>query len=118
MRRLVWVGAPLTGVLAAVAAHFIIGMPWPIAAMLGAILIVSGPTVINPILNVARPAGRVRGILLWEGTILDPIGALVAVVVFLVDVVGRAYYPAGQLQREDAVVMSLNLVARRTTEAP
>lgn len=82
VRRLVWIGAPLTGVLATVAAHFIIGMPWPVAIMLGAILIVSGPTVINPILDVARPAGRVRGILVWEGTILDPIGALVAVVVF------------------------------------
>lgn len=84
VRRLVWIGAPITGALAAVAAHFIIGMPWPIAIMLGAILIVSGPTVINPILDFARPTGRVRGILVWEGTLLDPIGALVAVVVFQV----------------------------------
>ncbi|MGA0030285.1 MAG: cation:proton antiporter [Opitutales bacterium] len=82
VRRLVWIGAPITGALAAVAAHFIIGLPWPIAVMLGSILIVSGPTVINPILDFARPAGRVRGILVWEGTILDPVGALVAVVVF------------------------------------
>jgi NhaP-type Na+/H+ or K+/H+ antiporter len=57
-------------------------MPWPVAIMLGAILIVSGPTVINPILDFARPAGRVRGILVWEGTLLDPLGALVAVVIF------------------------------------
>jgi len=84
VRRLVWIGAPITGALAAVGAHFIIGMPWPIAIMLGAILIVSGPTVINPILDFARPNGRVRGILVWEGTLLDPIGALVAVVVFQV----------------------------------
>jgi NhaP-type Na+/H+ or K+/H+ antiporter len=84
VRRLVWIGAPITGTLAAVAAHFIIGLPWPIAIMLGAILIVSGPTVINPILDFARPTGRVRGILVWEGTILDPVGALVAVVVFQV----------------------------------
>jgi NhaP-type Na+/H+ or K+/H+ antiporter len=82
VRRLVWIGAPVTGVLAAVGAHFIIGMPWPVAAMLGAILIVSGPTVINPILDVARPSARVRNILVWEGTLLDPLGALAAVVVF------------------------------------
>lgn len=82
VRRLVWIGAPVTGTLAAVGAHFLIGLPWPVAVMLGAILIVSGPTVINPILDVARPTGRVRGILVWEGTILDPVGALVAVVVF------------------------------------
>ena len=82
VRRLVWIGAPVTGVLAAVGAHVIIGMPWPVAAMLGAILIVSGPTVINPILDFARPSARVRRILVWEGTLLDPLGALAAVVVF------------------------------------
>lgn len=84
VRRLVWIGGSVTWSLAALGAHFIIGMPWPIAIMLGAILIVSGPTVINPILDFARPTGRVRGILVWEGTLLDPIGALVAVVVFQV----------------------------------
>jgi NhaP-type Na+/H+ or K+/H+ antiporter len=82
VRRLVFIGAPITGALAALGAHFIIGMPWPTAIMLGAILIVSGPTVINPILDFARPVGRVRGILVWEGTLLDPLGALVAVVIF------------------------------------
>jgi len=82
VRRLVWIGAPLTGALAAVGAHFIIGMPWPVAVMLGAILIVSGPTVINPILDFARPNARVSRILVWEGTLLDPLGALAAVVVF------------------------------------
>lgn len=84
VRRLVWIGGSVTWSLAALGAHFIIGMPWPIAIMLGAILIVSGPTVINPILDFARPTARVRGILVWEGTLLDPIGALVAVVVFQV----------------------------------
>lgn len=84
VRRLVFIGAPITGALATLGAHFIIGMPWPVAVMLGAILIVSGPTVINPILDFARPQGRVRGILVWEGTLLDPLGALVAVVVFQV----------------------------------
>ncbi|MFM1966232.1 MAG: antiporter NhaP2 [Actinomycetota bacterium] len=82
VRRLVFLGAPITGVLATLGAHFIIGMPWPVAIMLGAILIVSGPTVINPILDFARPLGRVRGILVWEGTLLDPLGALAAVVIF------------------------------------
>jgi NhaP-type Na+/H+ or K+/H+ antiporter len=52
--------------------------------MLGAIVIVSGPTVVTPILDFTGLRGRVRGILQWEGTLLDPIGALVAVVVFQV----------------------------------
>lgn len=84
VRRLVWIGGGVTWALASLGAHFIIGMPWPVAIMLGAILIVSGPTVINPILDFAKPSGKVRGILVWEGTLLDPIGALVAVVVFQV----------------------------------
>jgi NhaP-type Na+/H+ or K+/H+ antiporter len=82
VRRLVWIGAPVTAVLAAIGAHFIIGMPWPIAAVLGSTLVVSGPTVVNGILDVARPNARVRRVLVWEGTLLDPLGALAAVVVF------------------------------------
>lgn len=82
VRKLVWVGAPLTWIAGSAAAHFLIDLPWPMAFMLGAILVVSGPTVVTPILDFARPSGKVRGILQWEGTLLDPIGALFAVVVF------------------------------------
>lgn len=84
VRRLVWVGGAITLVGAAVAAHFIVGMDWPIAFMLGAIVIVSGPTVVTPLLDFTGLKGRVRSVLQWEGTLLDPIGALVAVVVFQV----------------------------------
>ncbi len=82
VRRLIYFGAPVTGLAAAAAAHVLLGMDWPIAFMLGAILIVSGPTVVTPILDFAQPNAKVRGILQWEGTLLDPLGALVAVVVF------------------------------------
>lgn len=82
VRRLVWVGGAITLLGASVAAHFIVGLSWSIAFMLGAIVIVSGPTVVTPILDFAKVRGRVRNILQWEGTLLDPIGALVAVVVF------------------------------------
>lgn len=82
VRNLLWFGAPITGLAATAAAHYILGMEWPMAFMLGAIIIVSGPTVVTPILDFAQPNARVRGILIWEGTILDPVGALIAVVVF------------------------------------
>lgn len=82
VRRLIWVGAPLTGIAGSVAAHYVLGFAWPLAFLLGAILIVSGPTVVTPILNFARPNERIRGILMWEGTSLDPIGGILAVVVF------------------------------------
>lgn len=80
--RLLYFGAPITWLAATLGAWLFLGMDWPLAFMLGAILIVSGPTVVTPILDFARPNAKVRGILQWEGTILDPIGALVAVVVF------------------------------------
>lgn len=81
-RKLVWVGGTMTWLGATVAAHVIIGMDWPLAFMLGAIVIVSGPTVVTPILDFAGVRGRLRSLLQWEGTFLDPIGALVAVIVF------------------------------------
>lgn len=81
-RRLVWVGAPITWLAGTATAHYVLGLEWSMAFMLGAILVVSGPTVVTPILDFARPRGRVRGILQWEGTLLDPMGALLAVVVF------------------------------------
>lgn len=82
VRRLVWIGGAITWLCGVLASHFILGLDWPVALILGAILIVSGPTVVTPILDFARPEGRVRGILMWEGTILDPLGAIFAVVVF------------------------------------
>ena len=84
VRRLVWIGAPLTWILGSLLAHYILGLSWSLAFLLGAILIVSGPTVVTPILNFARPESRVRGILMWEGTMLDPIGGIFAIVVFQV----------------------------------
>lgn len=84
VRRLIWIGGGMTCVGGTLAAHYVIGMSWPLALMLGAILIVSGPTVVTPILDFAQPKTRVRSILLWEGTSLDPLGAIFAVVVYQV----------------------------------
>ena len=57
-------------------------MPFSIALLMGAIVVVSGPTVVNPLLTLVRPKTRVRNVLQWESTLLDPIGALAAVIVF------------------------------------
>ncbi len=82
VRRLVWIGGALTFIAGALAAYFLLDFTWSLAILLGAILIVSGPTVVTPILDFARPKPRVRGILMWEGTLLDPLGAIFAVVIF------------------------------------
>ena len=80
--RLVTLGVLVTWGLGAVGAIVLLGLSTEIAILVGAILIVSGPTVVLPLLAFVRPPDRVRAILKWEGVIMDPIGALVAVVVF------------------------------------
>lgn len=80
--RLVTLGSILTWGLTSLAAHYIGGLGWPVAILLGAILIVTGPTVIVPMLRQSSLNGRTASYLKWEGIINDPIGALLAVVVF------------------------------------
>lgn len=82
IRSLVSVGAVVTWVLAGLAAVVLLGLDWKLAALLGAILVVTGPTVIGPLLTHIRPQGKVGPVLRWEGIVIDPIGALLAVLVF------------------------------------
>ncbi len=86
--RLVTIGAAITGFLGALGAHVIIGLDEGVAILAGTILIVTGPTVIVPMLEQIRPIGRVSAILRWEGIVIDPIGATLAVLVFQGVVVG------------------------------
>jgi NhaP-type Na+/H+ or K+/H+ antiporter len=82
VRNLCTVGALITWVIAAPAAHYALGMTWQMAFLFGAIVTVTGPTVIVPMLRTVRPSSKVANILRWEGIIIDPIGALLAVLVF------------------------------------
>lgn len=80
--RLVSVGALVTlGVLAA-AAHWIAGLSWELAALFGALTCVTGPTVIMPMLRSVRPNARIANVLRWEGIVIDPLGALLAVLIY------------------------------------
>lgn len=80
--RLVTLGAVVTMGLLAVAAHYIAGLSWGLAALFGALTCVTGPTVIAPILRTVRPNIRIANVLRWEGIVIDPIGALLAVLVY------------------------------------
>jgi NhaP-type Na+/H+ or K+/H+ antiporter len=82
VHRLRNLGIPITWACAAVLAWLLLGLSGQTALMLGAILIVSGPTVVTPVLEAARPVHRLTTILGYEGTEVDPIGAIIAVVVF------------------------------------
>lgn len=81
-------GVTITGVITAIAAYTIIGLNWQISILLGAILVVTGPTVIGPLLRYIRPKRKVADILKWEGIVIDPIGALFALLVFEAILIG------------------------------
>ncbi|MCM5570371.1 cation:proton antiporter [Burkholderiaceae bacterium FT117] len=82
VRRMVGSGALITWAVAASAAHWLAGLSWPLATLFGAIMIVTGPTVIVPMLRTVRPNARVASVLRWEGIVIDPVGAFLAVLVF------------------------------------
>ncbi|MEO4046109.1 sodium:proton antiporter [Pseudomonas sp. CAU 1711] len=82
VRRLVTLGALATWAVIAVATHYLLDFPWDLAVLFGTLTLVTGPTVIVPMLRVMRPNAAVANILRWEGIVIDPIGALLAVVVY------------------------------------
>jgi len=80
--RMVLVAAPIAWVLGAAAAHYIVGLAWDISIMVGGLFVVTGPTVILPLLRQAHLPGRAAAVLKWEGIVNDPLGALFAVAGF------------------------------------
>jgi NhaP-type Na+/H+ or K+/H+ antiporter len=82
VRRIVLFTAPLMWLMIAVAAHFIARLSWPTAALTGGILVVTGPTVVQPLLRNAKMDPRAAAVLRWEAIVNDPIGALFAVLAF------------------------------------
>jgi NhaP-type Na+/H+ or K+/H+ antiporter len=80
--RLITIGVVITWFVASVSIALLLDVPHPIAILIGATVIVSGPTVVLPILDFIGPTQKVRRVLKWEGILIDPIGAIIAVVVF------------------------------------
>jgi NhaP-type Na+/H+ or K+/H+ antiporter len=80
--KLITIGTMVTFFGAGVATHYIFGLSWQISFLFSALIIVTGPTVITPILRNIPLKKDVSAVLKWEGILIDPIGALVAVLVF------------------------------------
>ena len=80
--KLISVGAAVTFFGGGLAAHFIYGFSWQISFLFSSLIIVTGPTVISPILRNIPLKKDISSILKWEGILIDPIGALIAVLVF------------------------------------
>ncbi|HNH86413.1 MAG TPA: cation:proton antiporter, partial [Solirubrobacterales bacterium] len=80
--RLITLGVVITWFVATVSIALLLDVPHEMSILIGATVIVSGPTVVIPILNFVGPTQKVRRVLKWEGILIDPIGAIIAVVVF------------------------------------
>ncbi|MGB3150571.1 MAG: sodium:proton antiporter [Maribacter sp.] len=80
--KLITLGSLVTFFAGAFAAHFIFGLSWQISFLFSALIIVTGPTVITPILRNIPLKKDLSAVLKWEGILIDPIGALAAVLVF------------------------------------
>ncbi|MBC5635572.1 sodium:proton antiporter [Ornithinibacillus sp. BX22] len=93
--RISTVGAFIAWILGSLTAHYIAGLSWAVAFVIGGLFIVTGPTVIMPLLRQAKLKPRPAKILKWEGIIVDPIGALLAVFAFEIIVYLTANDPDG-----------------------
>jgi CPA1 family monovalent cation:H+ antiporter len=82
VRRLVTSGLLTTWVIVALATRAFVDFSWELSFLFGALVVVTGPTVIVPMLRTVRPNARVADVLRWEGIVIDPIGALLAVLVY------------------------------------
>jgi NhaP-type Na+/H+ or K+/H+ antiporter len=82
VRNLITVGILVTWILTTLTSYYILQFNFSLSLLFGAILVVTGPTVIIPLLREVRPKGQLNTILKWEGIMNDPVGALLAVLVF------------------------------------
>lgn len=82
VRNLVTIGALVTWAITALLVHYLVGFDIKLSILFGAVVVVTGPTVIVPMLRSVRPNRRIANILRWEGIVIDPLGALFAVLAF------------------------------------
>ncbi|MFI6764663.1 cation:proton antiporter [Streptomyces sp. NPDC050355] len=80
--RLILLGVLVTWGAVMALGPALFGVPLAAACMLGVILVVSGPTVVGPLLDHVRPTDKVRRVLIWEGSLIDPVGGILGAVVF------------------------------------
>jgi len=88
IRNLITLGVAVTLVITAVAARLLLGFSWEVSFLFGALTAVTGPTVIAPLLRAVRPTANLTNILRWEGILIDPVGATLALLVFQFIVAG------------------------------
>ena len=88
-RRLVTLGILVTWAVGTIASMLLFDLSWKVALVLGVVLVVSGPTVVGPLLDFIRPSKTVSRVLKWEGSLADPIGATLGVIVYQAVLAGQ-----------------------------
>ncbi|MFV0294138.1 MAG: cation:proton antiporter [Paracoccus sp. (in: a-proteobacteria)] len=96
VRRLVFVGAPLGWLLSSLTLAYIAGLSWESSVVFGGVMIVTGPTVIAPLLRMAKLHNRPAQLLQWEAIVNDSVGALVAVVALVIVLVRQQQLGAAE----------------------
>jgi len=96
VRNMITFGMLVTWLITAIATRHVMGLSWELCFLFGAISVVTGPTVIVPMLRTVRPTATVSNILRWEGIVIDPIGAALALLVYEFIIAGGTKDALGQ----------------------
>ncbi|MEJ2470029.1 MAG: sodium:proton antiporter [Desulfuromonadales bacterium] len=82
IRNMITFGVAVSWLITTLATRFLLDFSWEISCLFGAIMVVTGPTVIMPMIRTVRPSAGVANVLQWEGILIDPIGAVLAVLTY------------------------------------
>lgn len=110
VRNLVTIGVIVTWAIAGFAAFYLLNWDPFLAALFGAVVTVSGPTVVMPLLRAVRPSANVSSILRWESILIDPLGAILALLVFDVIVSRQAGSGFGHIAVDVAAIAAAGTV--------
>lgn len=110
VRKMISFGVAVTWMITATITHLALDFPWGLSLLFGAITVVTGPTVIVPMLRTVRPSAAVASILRWEGIVIDPIGATLAVLVYEFILLGSSGTAMSHTVLAFAKIISIGLI--------
>ena len=108
--RLCVLGVAISFFLSYAGMKYVLGFDWRVAALLGAILVVTGPTVIAPLLRHIKPSRKIGNVVKWEGIVIDPIGAMLAVLVYQVAIAGNVDAAREEILRAIGLTLLVGVV--------
>jgi NhaP-type Na+/H+ or K+/H+ antiporter len=82
VRNMLSIGVTITWLSITLVTHYALNFSWSLSLLFGALMVVTGPTVIVPMLRTVKPNKTISNVLRWEGIVIDPLGAILAVLVF------------------------------------